>query len=173
MEDSRLERIEPRVRPDLLMVIDLDPAMYPDLPDLGREFIILGADHPSIPETAALLLRADGIAGGITPIDSRDHSFSDLTPCPDLPGRIFEEEETVPVRDRAQFFHHCHLTEEVDGYDRPRPLGHRCLDLLGIDIETLRFDIDEDGSATRIVDRAGCREEGEGNSDHLIPIFEL
>src|SRR5690625_7780 len=173
MEDSRLERIEPRVRPDLLMVIGLEPAMYPDLPDLGREFLIVGDDHPSIPETAEVLRREEGEDGGITERASRDHIFADLTPCPDRLGRIFEEEETVPVRDRAQFFHHCHLTEEVDGYDRPRPLGDRCLDLLGIDIETLRFDIDEDGSATRIVDRAGCREEGEGNSDHLIPLFEL
>ena len=59
--------------------------------------------------------------------------------------------------------------EEMDGHDRPRPLGHTRGHVLRVEVERLGIDVREHRCRAPARDRLCGRVEGEGGADDLVP----
>ena len=71
--------------------------------------------------------------------------------------------ELSELRDRRR------ATEEMDGHDRARALGHAPRDVVRVEVQRRRVDVGEHGCRAATRDRLRGRVEGERRADHLVP----
>jgi len=88
---------------------------------------------------------------------------------PERLAAVLDEEETVLRCDLEQGLDVRALPVEADRDDAARLLRQHLLDLPGVDVVSQRLDVDEDRRGASERDHLGCRDEGEGRRDDLVP----
>jgi len=129
-----------------------------------RETVVVGADRPGITERAEIFR---GVKAQTSGEDRRAGALS-MAFRPDRLGCVLDYLQIVPGGD----FVHClqvrHLSEEIDGNDRPRFGGDLFLKGGDVDVKRRRLNIGENDFGARPRDRSGRREKREGGADHFI-----
>src|SRR5439155_16963659 len=83
-------------------------------------------------------------------------------------GRVLDEHEPVPVRDRAHLVELARTAEHVDGDDSPRPVGDRRLDRCRVHVQRLRVDVREYRRCAFEDEAVRRGDEGQRRRDHLV-----
>jgi len=165
-QHRRLQGIQARVVPDLVVEVLLGTPMHAEpLQSLG-EGIVLGDEHSAVAVAAEVLRweeaeRADrrGLAGH-APFAVDHPARTD-----GLRGILDDRQARHGGGDRLD---RRHLPEQVDRYHGLRR-GPPCRRDRGRqDVERVGLDVDEHRRGADVVDRAGRREEGEWCGDHLV-----
>ena len=94
-----------------------------------------------------------------------------------MPGRALDwapSSITAMPRSAAttELLEGCDLAVEVDGDDRPCPLGESLVDTSRVDQERVVVDVDEDRAGARAHDRLGGRDERVRGQDDLVPVAD-
>jgi hypothetical protein len=92
---------------------------------------------------------------------------------PSAQADILDHSDMVTSGDLIDRIHLRALPEQVNRNDRLGLVRHRRLNQLGIKVEGLWVDVDEDGLGTHPPDGPGRGKEREGGEDHFVALPDL
>ena len=138
--------------------------MDADLAQLGSKFVVVGGDHTAIAGSTEVLGGKKTEAAEIA--ERSGHAAMKLST--DGLGRIFDDRDTVVVRQSVDLVERRGLSKEVDRDDGFGARGDGRSDLCDIDVEGDGIDIDEHRLGAEQSNRSGGGNEGEGDGDDFI-----
>ena len=167
-EDRRLERVEAAVPPTAHRVVLGLLSVVPQEPGaLGGRWV--GRRHgAAVAEGAEVLRRVEAEGGRV---GDRAGTRSAVLGADRL-GSILDHLEIVRAGKREDPIEIRALAVEVDGEDRPRPLGQQRLEILGIERVGRLVDVREHGPRAGRLDARDRGDAGVRGRDHLVPLTD-
>jgi hypothetical protein len=172
-QHRRLQRVEPAVVADFLVMILPRTAVEAELAQPIGQRVVLGDDHAAVAEAPEILAGKERERAHGTELARYAPLTPDLAPRADGLGRVLDQGEPMALGQGQDRLHGRHLTEQVHHHDPPGPRRDGLLDGLGRDVEGGGIDVHEHRRAARVVDGARGGEEGEGGGDHLVTGLEV
>ena len=183
-EQGRLERVQPRVVADGLVVVLPQPAVSTQAPRLGREALVVGRDEPCVAEGAEVLGREERVAArcserprlpagerrpvaGVAARSAAARTVARVDGAERLRA-VLDERGARVLGNRREARQLRDAAVEVDGQDGPRPLGHDGLDRVGVQHERRLVHVGEDGRGAEERDGLGGRKERERARHDLV-----
>jgi hypothetical protein len=163
-QDAGLERVEPEVAADEVVVVLRVHAVSPEERHRAREAGVVGGHEPAVPEGAEVLAGEERKAPDVS---DRAHRAVVMAGADGL-GRVLDDGHAACAGCSQDRIHLCALPEEVDGDDRLRARRHRRSDRRGIDVERHGVDVHEHRPSPEPRHAARRGEERVGGGHHLV-----
>ncbi len=130
---------------------------------LAEHIVAVGDEQPPFAAAEVLqVVQAEG-AG-----DSQRSAHPPLVHRPVRLAGVFDHMQAVLLGDGENRVHVSRAAVNVDGNDRPGPLGDCRFDLGRVERVVPRLDVDEDGNRHLVQDARGRGEERVGGHNHLV-----
>ena len=167
-QHRRLDRVEPAVEADLVVVVLAGAAVQPLAAEAVGQRVILRHHHAAVAPGPEVLRgeeregpdRAELAGGAPLPVH--------LAPGPDRLGGILDQHQVVLLGERHQRRHVRHLPEEVNDDYGAGTGRDGCRNGLRVGVEGAGLDVHEHRAPARVVDGSRCGEKGEGRGDDLV-----
>src|SRR5579872_57168 len=163
-DNRSLQSIQSAVDSQYFGVILAAAAMHSQEPYSSRQFSIVRSDEPAIPGATQVFRREEAET-----ID--DANIPDFTIVADASQRlsgILNHRDTVVVGQLHDRLHRGGQAVEVYGQNRLRGWANGLGDLVRIDVECTRIDVDEDRFCPETCNRTGRCDKSKGRRDDFV-----
>ena len=165
-QDGGLELGEAAGVADFVVVVAFTAhAVDAETPGAPGDFVVIGDDEASVASGTEVFGDVEAESGGHTEFTGE----LTVTAGGDGLGGVFEDHEAVLGGDGVDRFHVGELAEEVDGENRLGFWGDGGFDEVGVDVEGVFDDVDEDGYGPELDHGFDGCDEGEGGGDDFVP----
>ena len=170
-QDRGLHGVEPagQAEPDVVVFVDALP-VHADAAQRRRELVVIGEDRAAVAEAAERLCREEAGRGG----ESEGAELAALVAGAETLSGVIEHEQALGPRDLGDGVVIGGLAEQIDRNHRNRLEAglargrDAALERVRAHVEGGLVDVDIDRRRAGARHRRGCRDEGEGRTQHGI-----
>ena len=164
-DNRRLKFIEAAVVAQQVMVVSLLAAVVAQHPDAVDRLFVPGDNHAAIPVAGEVFAREKAEAAAFP---HGADLFSVIGGAEGLRA-VFDDFQTISSGQFENGFHVGRMAEKMNRDDGPGSFCYFPLYFPGIQIERVRFNVDENGDRTNEGDNLGSGNKREGGGDYLVP----